>query len=77
MENPGFDPLDQCLQNEFKCKSDTPTKCIPEILVCNGQTDCDDMSDEMDCSNERALNRHRKDGSASPAKLIGLLQKCN
>lgn len=38
-----FHPLD-----EFKCAHGN--RCIPPEKMCDGQYDCQDRSDEMDCS---------------------------
>ena len=37
-----------CTVDEFLCVVDT--KCIPKAWVCDGNTDCSDKSDEVDCS---------------------------
>ena len=36
--------LQTCESRQFKCRGDK--SCIPESLVCNGQYDCSDGSDE-------------------------------
>lgn len=51
-----------CTSQEFKCV--TSGKCIPSGLVCNGEEDCDDGSDEQrTCGNRNeclnALSKNR------------------
>ena len=36
-----------CLESQFKCHN--PPKCVPISLRCNGNTDCEDGSDEKEC----------------------------
>ena len=38
----------ECRSTEFSCGK--VTKCISADKVCNGQNDCDDWTDEMECS---------------------------
>lgn len=35
-----------CTESEFKCNN---TQCIPTSWRCDGDTDCKDESDEIDC----------------------------
>lgn len=39
---------DQCRYDEFMCESDSA--CIPLSWHCNGSPDCQDQSDELNCS---------------------------
>lgn len=36
----------RCQADEFMCVTDSYTECIPSSMVCNGQADCLDGSDE-------------------------------
>jgi len=37
-----------CDESEFECH--TSGLCIPEDYVCDGDDDCEDKSDEINCS---------------------------
>ena len=41
-------PAGVCADDEFLCRKDK--KCIPRQWVCDGDNDCNDNSDERDCS---------------------------
>ena len=38
---------ESCGENDFTCI--TSGECIPYIQVCNGEEDCQDLSDEASC----------------------------
>lgn len=40
----------QCRADEFKCGGAASSPCIPLSLRCDGQPDCSDHSDEVNCS---------------------------
>lgn len=37
----------ECKEDQFKCDNG---RCLPEDYKCDGDNDCDDNSDEDDCS---------------------------
>lgn len=39
-----------CKEDEFKCQSGTMT-CIPATWRCDGENDCTDKTDELNCGN--------------------------
>lgn len=42
----GYPKEDECRADEFACNDGT---CIPRVLVCDGQPDCPQSTDEFDC----------------------------
>lgn len=42
---------DQCPYDQFMCESDST--CIPLSWHCNGVPDCQDQSDELNCSKSK------------------------
>lgn len=44
--------LDKCADTEFKCFNGA---CVASDLVCDGNYDCSDSSDELTCDNGRVL----------------------
>ena len=36
-----------CLDNQFRCASG---HCVSELFVCDGDRDCEDYSDEVNCT---------------------------
>ena len=40
-----------CPSGEFKCS--VSKECVDENLICNGQPDCTDETDEMECEDGR------------------------
>ena len=42
-----FTIIDGCYSNEFQCLSNSA--CFIESVVCNGQSECNDDTDEIDC----------------------------
>jgi len=39
-----------CSDNQFQCKDSGNSYCIPITWICDGESDCEDNSDEQDCS---------------------------
>ncbi|XP_063907725.1 sortilin-related receptor-like isoform X2 [Zophobas morio] len=42
-----------CKNTEFRCKS-SPNSCIPQMWHCDGEMDCNDGSDELNCTDTNA-----------------------
>lgn len=43
----GYVSLETCAVDELKCVEDD--RCLPASAKCNGQEDCSDGSDELNC----------------------------
>lgn len=58
--------IKQCLTSQFQCADNN--SCIPLAWKCNGENDCEDNSDEMDCSFQTCTSEeHRcKNGYCIP-----------
>lgn len=48
-----FDRVTECLWGDFICRSNN--KCVPKIARCDGVMDCDDKSDELNCSKKMLI----------------------
>lgn len=56
-----IDSSSVCLGNFFRCDSQ---RCLPNALICNGEYDCHDQSDEANCS-LNSINNHQCQNSSS------------
>lgn len=77
----GFSRKEKC--TEFLCQSGM---CVAQELVCNGQTECDDGSDEFNCDEPVPKTANKEDGfidncdeekefMCEPGKCINLIFK--
>jgi len=51
----------ECAENEFQCVdslNNTNAMCIHESWRCDGSADCDDLSDEWGCEENRCGSHH-------------------
>ena len=61
-----FTSEDFCAEGQYACKN---LYCIPKKWVCDGQNDCDDFSDEINCV-ENDLNGMVADQPANERIMI-------
>ncbi|CAH1788845.1 unnamed protein product [Owenia fusiformis] len=75
--------LSNCSASHFSCKS--TSKCIPFWWQCNGQNDCGDNSDEVDCGVFhckqpmlfQCANANNSDDCVPPTEICDGVQQCS
>jgi len=45
----GISITEKCKKNQFRCLKSLKAQCIPFVFLCDGENDCDDNSDELNC----------------------------
>lgn len=46
-----------CGEHEFKCENDN---CVSQVVLCDGENNCGDYSDENKCSKCEVFKMHSK-----------------
>jgi integrin beta 2 len=60
-DEPSFCPKFECMPGQFQCKN---SHCIHPSQLCNGESECLDGSDEVDCNQVSKRERHIKNKSS-------------